>query len=86
VFVLKFDAPRIQRVSIEGKNLIVSGDDFDAGAQLLMNGEEVKTRFTENPIRTAREKGCQTTSSGVEAKIRVRNSDETLSNEFGFTR
>ena len=78
-------APRIIMASVSGKNLLITGENFHAGAVILLNGEEQKTKQpTANP---------QTTLIGKKAgkkikpgdRVQVRNPDGTLSEEFIFT-
>ena len=77
--------PRILLASVSGKKLFITGENFHAGAVILLNGETQKTKQpAANP---------HTTLIGKKAgkKIRpgdtlqVRNPDGTLSEEFIFT-
>ena len=78
-------APRIIMASVSGKKLFITGENFHAGAVILLNGEEQKSKNDdENP---------QTTLIGKKAgkqikpgdKIQVRNPDGTLSEVFIFS-
>lgn len=77
--------PRIIVASVSGKKLFITGENFDDGAVILLNGEEQRSKNDEqNP---------QTTLIGKKAgkrikagdKLQVRNPDGTLSAEFIFT-
>jgi hypothetical protein len=78
-------APKIISASVSGKKLFITGENFDDGAVILLNGEEQKTKQpTANP---------QTSLIGKKAgkkvkpgdRVQVRNPDGTLSEEFIFT-
>ena len=78
-------APRIIMASVSGKKLFITGENFHAGAVILLNGEEQKSKNDEqNP---------QTMLIGKKAgkkirpgdRIQVRNPDAALSEEFIFT-
>ena len=81
--------PVITGASISGKRLIVTGQNFDSGATLFMNGDrQRKTGNDEtNPttVLIARKAG-NLISAGQTVILQVRNSDNTLSNEYSFTR
>ncbi|HET9530102.1 MAG TPA: kelch repeat-containing protein [Blastocatellia bacterium] len=77
--------PTISMASVAGKKLIITGENFDDGAVILINGERQKTRNDDqNP---------QTTLIGKKAgkkvkpgdRIQVRNPDGAISEEFIFT-
>jgi hypothetical protein len=80
--------PRIIGASIDGKALVVVGENFSAGAVLLLDNEEQKTRNDpENPAAgLIAKKAGKRISRGGQGTLQVRNSDGTLSNEFVFTR
>ena len=80
--------PRIVSVSISGKNLSVTGDNFDKGAVILINGVEQRTRNDQSAPGTVLigKKAAKSILPGQVVKIRVRNSDDTLSDEFAFAR
>jgi hypothetical protein len=78
-------APRIILASVKGKKLFVTGENFDDGAVILLNGEAQKSKNDDqNP---------QTTLIGKPAgkkirpgdRVQVRNPDGTLSEQFIFT-
>ena len=78
-------APKIVSASVSGKKLFITGENFHAGAVILLNGEEQKSKNDEqNP---------QTILIGKKAgrwikpgdRVQVRNPDGTLSEQFIFT-
>ena len=78
-------APRIISASVSGKKLFLTGENFHAGAVILLNGEEQKSKNDgQNP---------QTTLIGKKAgkkvrpgdRVQVRNPNGTVSEEFTFT-
>lgn len=81
--------PMISGASASGKQLIVTGENFDSGARLIMNGVRQKktSNDTSNPttVLIAR-KSAKTISAGQTVTLQVRNSDSALSNEYLFTR
>ena len=81
--------PVITGAAISGKRLIVTGQSFDDGAKLFLNGDrQKKTENDETSSTTvliARKAGNQI-SAGQTVTLQVRNSDNTLSNEYSFTR
>jgi hypothetical protein len=78
-------APIINAASVSGKKLFVVGQNFDAEAVVLINGEEQKTaNDADNPTtRLIAKKAGKRVKAGD--KLRVRNSDGTLSEEFPFS-
>jgi hypothetical protein len=77
-------SPKINSVSVTGKKLFVLGQDFDRGARILINGAEQKTVNDQaNPgTRLIAKKAGKQVKPGD--KVRVRNSDGTISQEFSF--
>jgi hypothetical protein len=80
--------PGIQDVSIEGKNIIIRGTNFDSDSVILMNGVEQKTRYdNQNPTTILIGKKLRNKIGiGQTVKLQVRDSDGALSPEFNFTR
>lgn len=79
-------AINISGAAREGKALIVSGENFDDGAVILLNDEPQKTRNDEqNPAGAliAKKAGKQV-KPGQTVRLRVRNSDGRMSPEFLF--
>ncbi|HET9530101.1 MAG TPA: kelch repeat-containing protein [Blastocatellia bacterium] len=77
-------APRIMNASVSGKKLIVTGENFDPGAVILLNGQEQKSKNDkQNPqTRLIGKKAGKKIKPGD--KLQVRNPDGTLSEEFVF--
>jgi|GEM_PF-4538368 len=76
---------RITAASVAGKKLFVFGEHFDLGAVILLNGQEQKTaNDVQNPktILIAKRGGKKIKPGD---KLRVRNPNGTLSEEFTFT-
>ena len=81
-------AINISGASREGKALIVTGENFDIGAAILLNGERQKTR-NDDQDQTAKliaPKAGKQIGIGQTVIIRVQNSDGRLSPEFQFRR
>lgn len=75
--------PNIATASTQGKKLFVEGENFDAGAKILINGQEQKTKSdATDPTKLVAKKGGKNIKSGD--KLRVRNSNGILSPEFIF--
>jgi hypothetical protein len=72
---------RISGVIKSGKNLIVSGTGFVEGAKIFIDGEQRKTIY-ESPTSLTGKKAAKGLPAGV--KIRVRNPDGSLSNEWTY--
>lgn len=81
--------PQIFNAAVSGKQLLVLGQDFSAGAVLLMDGVKQKKTFNDesNPtsLLIARKSGKQL-AVGQAVTLQVRNADGQVSNEFPFTR
>ena len=81
--------PVVSGASISGKRLIVNGQNFDTGAKVYLNGERQKK--TENDetspstVLIARKAGALI-GTGETVVLQVRNADNTLSNQYSFTR
>jgi len=77
--------PRINSASVSGKKLFVVGLNFDQGAVILLNGDEQKTaNDASNPSTTltAKKSGKKLKTGD---KLRVKNTDGMLSEEFTFS-
>jgi hypothetical protein len=76
---------RINAATVSGKNLVVTGENFDPGAVILLNGDEQKTKNEHQSPRTALigKKAGKKIKSGD--KLQVRNPNGTMSEEFTFT-
>ncbi|MEW6130368.1 MAG: intradiol ring-cleavage dioxygenase [Acidobacteriota bacterium] len=82
-------APTINGASVSGKKLIVTGANFDLGAKIFLNGEKQKKTANDetNPttILIAKKAG-NLIAAGQTVTLQVRNSDNTLSDEFLYAR
>jgi photosystem II stability/assembly factor-like uncharacterized protein len=80
------DTPWIIALHLDGKRLTVSGEYFDAGAKILLNGEEQKTKNNDAmPTRLLiGKKAGKKVKRDASRKIQVRNSDGKLSQEVTF--
>ena len=88
-FVIKIvSPPRVAGASVSGKNLIVTGEGFDRGAMILVDGVEKRTRNDESKPATILigKKAAKSVAPGLRVIIRVRNADGLLSDSFAFTR
>lgn len=88
-FVIKIvSPPRITGASVSGKNVIVTGEGFDRGAVILIDGAEQRTRNDESKPATVLigKKTAKNIPPGQPVSIQVRNSDGLLSESFSFTR
>jgi hypothetical protein len=84
---LDIKRPNIANAAIAAKNLIVTGDNFDAGALILLNGEQQKTLHDEqDPRSLVGKKVGKKIAPGQTVLLQVRNSDGILSPDFSFTR
>ena len=86
--VTQAGGPAISGVSPDGRNLIVTGTNFDAGSMVLVNGNPVfKTiHDSQNPNTLIGKKGAKLIRHGHSAPIQVQNSDGVKSLPFVFTR
>jgi hypothetical protein len=88
-FVIKIASPpRITAVSVSGKNLIVNGLGFDAGAVILVDGVEQRTRHDQTQSATilVGKKTARNITQGQQVNLQVRNSDGLVSQSFSFVR
>ena len=81
--------PTVAAAAVNGKKLIVSGTNFDFGAELLLDGKKQKktTNDEDNPTTMLiAKKAGKTIDHGATVTLQVRNTDGTLSEPFTFTR
>jgi hypothetical protein len=79
--------PHITGVSLDGKNLIVTGLNFDSGSLILVGGQSVHTLHdSQNPNTIIGKKGIKLIPAGQAAPIQVQNSDGATSDSFSFVR
>jgi Viral BACON domain len=74
---------RITSASVRARKLFVYGENFDAGAVILLNGEEQKTINNSQPGETLTGKRAGEKIKPGD-KLRVRNPNGTLSEKFTF--
>ena len=82
------NCPIISGIAIERKNLLVTGQDFDNGAVILLNAQPQPTvQDSQNPTGTLiGEKLRKKIEPGQTVEVQVRNSNGVLSPTFTFTR
>jgi O-glycosyl hydrolase len=80
--------PRISEASVSGKKLFLTGEGFDGGAVVMLNGTDQKTKNDAgNPAgRLIAKKAGKKILPGQPVSLRVRNRDGQLSGDFSFTR
>jgi protocatechuate 3,4-dioxygenase beta subunit len=81
--------PVITGAAISGKKLLVTGSNFNTGASLFMNGErQTKTINDESSPTTilVAKKSGKKIAPGQTVTLLIKNPDNTLSNDFLFTR
>ena len=81
--------PEITGAAVSGKQLLVRGLNFDSSAVLFMDGQQQRKTSNDesNPttLLVARKSG-KMISPGQTVTLQVRNSDNSLSNEYSFAR
>jgi photosystem II stability/assembly factor-like uncharacterized protein len=79
--------PKITAISTSGKNLIVAGQNFQAGSKIVMNNEDRKTLTDDqNPNALIGKKLLKQITRGDTVSLQVRNPDGQLSDSVAFTR
>jgi hypothetical protein len=88
-FVIKLaNRPRITGALVRGKDLLVTGEGFDEGAQVLLGGAErraVNDKDRPGAVLVLKKAG-KNISAGQRITLQVRNPDGTLSEQFVFVR
>ena len=80
-------SPFITSVSIQGKNLMITGENFDSGTVILLDGERQKTiRNLADLATLTGKKLAKQIAPGQSIRIQVKNSNEVVSPVFNFTR
>ena len=76
---------KIISATVSGKKLLISGEGFDEGAVILLNGEKQKT--VNNDADPSTKLVAKKSGKKIKAgdKLQVRNADGRLSQEFIFT-
>jgi hypothetical protein len=88
IFITKIDlGPKISSATVDGKNLIVSGENFEEGAVILVDGEDQRTLNSDQEFTSSLlgKKAAKRIAPGQTFTLRVRNPDGVLSPEFIFT-
>jgi WD40 repeat protein len=81
------EPPRITNAFLQGKHLIVEGENFKSGAAIYLNDEKQKTQFNEqNPNQLIGKKTAKKISPGQTVTIKVQNADGAVSEAFSFTK
>jgi hypothetical protein len=81
--------PIITGANVSGKKLFVIGENFGAGAAILLNNERQKKTFNDNNSPTTMlvaKKAGKKIAVGDTVRLQVRNPDGRLSEVFSFTR
>jgi hypothetical protein len=82
--------PEIVDARVEGKKLVVTGENFDMGAELFVDGVKQKKTGNFDPFNLARvlvsKKGGKKIARGQTVSLQVRNPDGMLSNMLPFMR
>jgi glucose/arabinose dehydrogenase len=78
-------APQIISVMVEGRNVIVSGQNFDSGAVILVDGQSVRTRHETDPNTLTGKKLLKFLTPGQPVNIQVQDSNGMLSPGVPFT-
>jgi hypothetical protein len=77
--------PTITRAEIKGKHLNITGNGFEQGAVVLMDGAQQKTVFKSGSSLKGKKAG-QRINPGQTVRLQVRNPDGSTSSEFSFRR
>jgi hypothetical protein len=80
--------PKIMNATVQGKKLMVYGEEFSADAVILIDGREQGTANDPDHQSTmlVSKKAGKKIAAGQHVMISVRNADGTLSDEYSFTR
>jgi hypothetical protein len=83
---LQSESPKIYNVSRSGKNLVIVGEGFQAGAVIIINGERQKTRNDEqNPDSLLiAKKAAKRLPPDAVVTVQVENSEAAKSDPFAF--
>jgi len=89
IFITRIDlGPRINSATVAGKNLLLSGENFEEGAIILVDGQDQRTLNSDQDFTGSLvgKKTGKRIASGQTVKLMVRNPDGVLSLDFSFTR
>lgn len=79
--------PKILNASVDGKKLFISGENFQNGAKVELNGEKQKTSNEEDFAHMLKcKKAGKNIARGSTVTLVVRNPDGTISAPFQYTR
>jgi beta-glucanase (GH16 family) len=79
--------PIIATISTRKKDLILTGQHFDSGSVVLMDGKKQKSSFDEgNPTTLIGKKVARKIASGQTVKIKVRSSDNITTAEYSYVK
>jgi photosystem II stability/assembly factor-like uncharacterized protein len=78
--------PRITGASIEGKHLVIVGEEFARGAVILVDGAPQKTKAGDDSNALVGKKLAKRLPRGQSVTLQIRNPDGTLSAGFPFMR
>jgi hypothetical protein len=81
-------SPKIMNATVQGKKLMVYGEEFSNGATILIDGNEQSTAndADNQSSMLISKKAGKKIAAGQHVMISVRNADGTLSDEYSFTR
>lgn len=82
------DAPVINNVVLNKKKLVITGQNFDTGATVFLNGQTKVKTFADPSSPTTSliiKKAAKKFIVGETVRFQVRNSDNSFSNEYVFT-
>jgi beta-glucanase (GH16 family) len=77
--------PVVAEVTVSGKKLMVTGENFDRAAVILVNGAAQSTK-PDGENRLLAKKGAKKIKSGNTVQVQVRNPDGLYSEYFSYTR
>ena len=79
-------SPRILKARVEGKKLIIEGEDFNIGAVILLNGKKLKTKndATQPSNVLVAKKGGKKIPSDMPVALQVKNPGSSPSEIFSF--
>jgi hypothetical protein len=79
-------SPRIVKARLEGKKLILEGENFNIGAVILINGKKQKTKNdSAQPANVLiAKKGGKKIGAGSLVSLQVKNPGSSTSDAFGF--
>jgi len=70
---------------VDGKNLMVTGVNFDSDAGILVDGNPQRTIISDSGTLVGK-KTAKHIPSGTMVSIQVENGDDAISQSFGFSK